>query len=98
MIYCGPSCIRVQTCTYAYWILLKRSVGRRALEWLYRLWPAEPGPDPLDRRKLVYADSQLNELKRAAEEQEKKLGGTLYLRKIVDDVEPWSKLGPINCN
>ena len=80
---------------YASWILFKRASGRRALEWSRRIWP-DPADDRLGRRKRIYAASQLNDLKRAGEEQEKKLAGTLYLRKTVDDVTPWARLGPIN--
>lgn len=80
---------------YASWILFKRAAGRRALEWSRRIWP-DKTDDRLGRRKWIYAVSQLDDLKRAGEEQEKKLSGTLYLRKTVDDVTPWSRLGPIN--
>lgn len=81
---------------YAFWILFKRSAGRRALEWTRRQWPPRQGRTGLELRKWLYAHSQLDELKRAGEQQEKKFAGTLYLRKIVDDVRPWSRMGPFN--
>lgn len=82
--------------SYAFWILFKRSAGRRALEWTRRQWPLRQGRTGLELRKWLYAYSQLDGLKRAGEEQEKKFAATLYFRKIVDDVRPWSRMGPVN--
>lgn len=81
---------------YAFWALFKRSAGRRALEWTRRQWPPKRGRTGLELRKWLYAYSQLDELKRVGEEREKKFAGTLYLRKTVDDVRPWSRMGPVN--
>ena len=80
---------------FACWTLLRTCVDRRALEWTRRLWPTGPAATPLARRKRIYALRQLDELKRAAEKADKDLGRSLYQRRIVDDVKPWTRLSAV---
>jgi hypothetical protein len=81
---------------YASWILLEATVDRRAIEWTTREWPGAQANHPLMDRKRAFAINRRNDLKRAAEDTDKKLGRTLFGRDIVNDIYPWTALAGVD--
>jgi len=77
---------------YAAWGLLLRCVDRRAYVWIHTRPDEFEATTERGRRRTVHAKLNIEALKRAMKDPEKKLSEQFLDRKIMNGMGPWVTL------